>query len=62
MATWVDVLIPGVIGLLLVAAPQLFARPRGDLEADARRIRICRALGSVALVAAGLYLLVKLMM
>jgi len=59
---WIDVAIPGVIGLLLVINPRWFFKPSGESEKDARRVRMLRTVGVTALVAAGLYLVVKLMM
>jgi hypothetical protein len=58
---WVDVAIPGVIGLLLAVNPRWFFKPSGDPDKDATRIRTLRGIGFVVLVVAGIYLLVKFM-
>ena len=58
---WVDVAIPGVIGVLLVVGPQWFFKPSGEPERDARRARALRTIGFVLLAVAGIYSLVKAM-
>jgi len=58
---WIDVAIPGVIGLLLAMNPQSFFKPSGDVEKDASRTSKLRGIGFLLLVVAGIYLLVKFM-
>jgi hypothetical protein len=58
---WVDVAIPGVIGVLLVVSPQWFFKPSGEPEKDMRRTRTLRTIGFVLLAVAGIYWLVKFM-
>jgi hypothetical protein len=57
---WIDVAIPGVIGLLLAVRPGSFIKPSGDADRDAARARKFRIGGLVLLAVAGLYLLIKL--
>jgi hypothetical protein len=59
---WVDVAIPGAIGLLLAVNPRWFLKRSGESEKEARRVRMLRGIGFVLLAVAGLYLLAKLMM
>jgi hypothetical protein len=59
---WVDVAIPGVIGLLLAVNPRWFFKPSGEPEKNARRVRMLRGIGFALLVVAGLYWLAKFMM
>ena len=55
----VDVAIPGIIGLVLLAWPQaLFAGSR--VVPDAAKLRTMRIIGAVLLVAAAIYLAVTL--
>ncbi len=55
---WIDVAIPGLIGLLLAIRPGSFIKASGD--ADAARARKFRLGGLVLLAVAALYLLIKL--
>jgi hypothetical protein len=57
---YIDVLIPGVIGLLLVALPTAFTKPTGDATVDGPRQKKLRIIGSVLLGVAALYLFIKL--
>jgi len=51
---YIDVLIPGVIGILLVAAPRLFTKAKG--EAFEKAQAKLRRIGFVLIGVAGLYL------
>ena len=57
---WIDVAIPGGIGLLLLAAPGLFTKPSGDTEKDASKAIKFRGIGVLLLIVASVYLLIKL--
>ena len=57
---WIDVAIPGGIGVLLIAAPGLFTKPSGDLEKDASIASKLRGIGALLLIVAGFYLFIKL--
>lgn len=57
---WIDVAIPGGVGLLLILSPRLFSKPTGDAEKDASKAMKMRGAGALLLVAAGIYLFVKL--
>jgi hypothetical protein len=59
---WIDVAIPGVIGVLLAVNPQWFFKPSGEPEKDRRRTQMFRTIGFVLLAVAGIYSLVKFMM
>jgi hypothetical protein len=59
---WIDVAIPGLIGLTLVASPGLFMKPTGDKEKDANTTSKLRIIGAVLLAVAAGYLLIKLAM
>jgi hypothetical protein len=57
--SFVDVAIPGVIGLVLVMRPQVvFVGSR--VTPDAKRIRLLRRVGVLLLVVALIYLVIKL--
>jgi hypothetical protein len=58
--SFIDVLIPGVVGLLLVLAPDAFAKSKGELAADESRTKKLRGVGLVLLLVAAMYLLIKL--
>jgi hypothetical protein len=57
---FIDVAIPAVAGVLLVAAPGVFVKPGSDAAAHAKKIKWIRAIGVVLMVVAALYLLIKL--
>ncbi len=57
---WIDVAIPGVIGLLFVVAPGLFSKSTGDEEKDAGKATKLRGSGAVLLVVAAIYLFIKM--
>ena len=57
---WIDVAIPGSIGVLLIVAPSLFTKSTGDAEKDASKSTKLRAVGVLLLIAAAIYLFVKL--
>ncbi len=55
--SYIDVLIPGVIGALLIVAPKLFTKAQGeDYEKTQKKFRV---IGFVLLGVAALYLAVK---
>lgn len=56
--SYIDVLIPGIIGLLLVTSPRLFTKAQG--EVFERTKRKLRTIGFVLLGVALLYLIVRL--
>jgi len=57
--TYIDLLIPGVAGLLLLVWPQaMFMGSR--VKPDAKKIGLLRGLGAVLLLVALIYLVVKL--
>ena len=56
---YVDVLIPGVVGLSMVAWPAVFTKPTGDVDIDAQRQRKMRGIGFLLLGVAALYLFIK---
>jgi hypothetical protein len=58
--SYIDVLIPGVIGFLLLAAPNAFSKSTGDLEADAPRHAKLRFAGLGLLCVAAIYFMIKL--
>ena len=57
---WIDVAIPGVIGFLLLAAPGVFAGKGGDAARIASQAAKMQAAGGLLLMAAGIYLFIKL--
>jgi hypothetical protein len=57
---WIDVAIPSIGGILLVARPSLFFRSAGDDTANGRKIVQLRKIGVVLLVVAFVYLIIKL--
>jgi hypothetical protein len=57
--TYIDVMIPAIGGLILVAAPRLFVKPSGDVTADHRSVARMRKIGVLLLVVAVGYLLIK---
>jgi hypothetical protein len=56
---WIDVAIPGGIGLLMILAPGLFARSTGDATKDANKATNVRGGGALLLVVAAIYLFIK---
>ena len=58
--SYVDALIPAVIGLLLVSAPHLFTKPTGDVAIDGPRQTKFRTIGVVLLGVAAMYLFIRL--
>lgn len=58
--SFVDVLIPGVIGLLLAANPNMFTKATGDASVDGPRWQNLRTIGVVLIGVAGMYLYMKL--
>ncbi|MFZ5524795.1 MAG: hypothetical protein ACOY9D_12040 [Pseudomonadota bacterium] len=57
--TYIDLVIPGVAGLLLLVWPQsMFMGSR--VKPDPSKIRLLRGLGIVLLLAAAIYLVIKL--
>jgi hypothetical protein len=56
---WVDVAIPGVIGLLLAINPRWFTKPKVDAEATAASVRKLRRCGLLLLGVAALYMVLK---
>jgi uncharacterized protein YjeT (DUF2065 family) len=56
--SYIDVLIPGVIGVLLVASPRLFTKAQGESFESARKK--LRTIGFVLIGVAVLYLFIKL--
>ena len=58
--SYIDVLIPGVGGLLLVLSPGAFAKRKGELVADEARTAKLRKVGFALLGIAAMYLLIKL--
>ena len=56
---YIDALIPGVIGLLLLAKPDLFARSKDQLWIDPARRKKARAIGLVLLAVAACYAMTK---
>ena len=57
--TYIDLVIPGVAGLLLLVWPQsMFMGSR--VKPDPNKIRLLRGLGIVLLLAAAIYLVIKL--
>jgi hypothetical protein len=57
---WIDVAIPGGIGILLLVAPGLFVKPSGDAEKDARKAATQRGIGILLLGVAVMYMFVKM--
>jgi uncharacterized protein YjeT (DUF2065 family) len=57
--SYIDVLIPGILGLLLVTSPRLFTKAQGELfEKTKRKLK---TIGFVLLGVALLYLILKLL-
>jgi hypothetical protein len=56
---WIDVAIPGAIGLLLALAPRLFIKARENTVASAAKERKIRGLGLLLLVVACVYAAIK---
>jgi len=57
--TYIDLVIPGAAGLLLLVWPQaMFMGSR--VNPDAKKIRLLRGLGAVLLLVAVIYLVIKL--
>ena len=57
---WIDVAIPGVIGVLLIVFPNLFTKSSGDADKDRSKVLKLRGGGALLLVAAVIYLFVKM--
>jgi len=57
--SYIDVLIPGIIGLLLLTSPRLFTKAEGEKYEQARTQ--LSTIGVVLIVVAILYLLVKVL-
>ena len=58
--TYIDVLIPAIVGLFLVLAPDAFAKSKGELATHESRGKKVRTVGFVLLGVAAIYLLIKL--
>jgi uncharacterized protein YjeT (DUF2065 family) len=56
--SYIDVLIPGIIGLLLVTAPRLFTKSQGETFEKAKKK--LRTIGLVLIGVAVLYLMLRL--
>jgi hypothetical protein len=56
---WIDVAIPGVIGLWLAVYPRSFYRSKGDQKKDGAMLGMLRGMGAVLLLVAAGYLLLK---
>jgi len=57
--SYIDVLIPGIVGLLLVTSPRLFTKAQGeDFEKTKKKLR---TIGFIAIGVAILYLIIKSM-
>jgi len=57
--SWIDIAIPGVVGLILMLWPQsMFVGAK--VEPDKKRIRLLKKCGVGLLVIAGAFLIVKL--
>jgi uncharacterized protein YjeT (DUF2065 family) len=56
--SYIDVLIPGIIGLLLVTSPRLFTKAQGETFEKTRRK--LRTIGLVLIGVALLYLVLRL--
>jgi len=56
--SYIDVLIPGIIGLLLVTSPRLFTKAQGETFEKAKRK--LRTIGLVLIGVALLYLVLRL--
>lgn len=56
---WIDIAIPGLIGLWLACRPGSIVKPSGDAEKDAARTHKFRIGGLLLLGVAGLYLVIK---
>jgi uncharacterized protein YjeT (DUF2065 family) len=57
--SYIDVLIPGIIGLLLVTSPRLFTKSQGETFEKTKRT--LRTIGLVLLGVALLYLILRLL-
>ena len=57
--SYIDVLIPGIIGVLLVTSPRLFTRAEGENYEQARAK--LRTIGLILIGVAILYLIVKVL-
>jgi len=60
MGGWIDVAIPGVIGMWLAVWPQSFYKSKGEPAKDATMLRTLRIMGGVLLAVAAGYLFIKL--
>jgi hypothetical protein len=56
--SYIDVAIPGIIGLVLLLSPQFFLTNR--INPDLKKIRLFRNGGTVLLIVAALYLVIKI--
>ena len=57
--SYIDVAIPGVIGLVALVRPQVVFYG-SKATPDEKKVRLIRGIGIVLLIAAGIYLAVKL--
>jgi len=57
--SYIDVLIPGLIGLLLVTSPRLFTKAQGELFENTKRK--LKTIGFVLIGVALLYLILRLL-
>ncbi|HMF16948.1 MAG TPA: hypothetical protein VKE98_07055 [Gemmataceae bacterium] len=60
MGGWIDVAIPGVIGMWLAVWPQSFYKSKGEPKKDVAMLRTLRIMGGVLLAVAAGYLAIKL--
>jgi hypothetical protein len=60
MLTWLDVAIPGLIGLWWALGPKSSFKPSGDPESDAAKERTMRRCGIALLVVTAGYFVIKL--
>lgn len=58
MASYIDVFIPGIIGLLLVTTPRLFTKAQGETFEKAKKK--LRTIGLILIGLALLYLVLRL--
>lgn len=58
--SFIDLAIPGIIGLIMVIWPQSIFFG-STVTPDAKKIRLIRGLGGVLLIVAAVYLVIKLM-
>ena len=58
--SYIDVLIPLICGIMLLAAPQSVFKPKGTEEEIARKKKVGRMCGVVLIGVAVLYLFIKM--